>query len=83
MYHSFSLFCFSASYSLIEFEIITFFFFYKTKVLKRIKKIKFDFNQLCNMSEVFQKFLRFRSFVKNQFNCYFNALQCDHGCDFI
>ncbi|GJU33758.1 ribonuclease H-like domain-containing protein [Tanacetum coccineum] len=37
---------------------------------------------LHNKSEVFQKFLHFRSYVNNQFKCDIAAFQCDHGGEF-
>ncbi|GJY78640.1 ribonuclease H-like domain-containing protein [Tanacetum coccineum] len=37
---------------------------------------------LRTKSEVFQKFLHFRSYVNNQFKCDITAFQCDHGGEF-
>ncbi|GJU32872.1 ribonuclease H-like domain-containing protein [Tanacetum coccineum] len=37
---------------------------------------------LRNKSEVFQKFIHFQSYVKNQFKCEIKAFQCDHGGEF-
>ncbi|GJV81664.1 ribonuclease H-like domain-containing protein [Tanacetum coccineum] len=37
---------------------------------------------LRHKSDVFQKFLHFRSYVKNQFKCEIKAFQCDHGGEF-
>ncbi|GJS17818.1 ribonuclease H-like domain-containing protein [Tanacetum coccineum] len=37
---------------------------------------------LRTKSEVFQKFLHFRSYVNNQFNSDVAAFQCDHGSEF-
>ncbi|GJW59700.1 ribonuclease H-like domain-containing protein [Tanacetum coccineum] len=37
---------------------------------------------LRTKSEVFQKFLHFRSYVNNQFKCDIAAFQCDHGGEF-
>ncbi|GKD52205.1 ribonuclease H-like domain-containing protein [Tanacetum coccineum] len=37
---------------------------------------------LRNKSDTLSKFLHFRAFVKNQFNCDIKSLQCDHGGEF-
>lgn len=37
---------------------------------------------LRNKSEVFAKFLHFRAYVKNQFKCEVQSLQCDHGGEY-
>ena len=37
---------------------------------------------LQNKSDALSKFVHFRAFVKNQFNCDIKSLQCDHGGDF-
>ncbi|GJR75693.1 ribonuclease H-like domain-containing protein [Tanacetum coccineum] len=37
---------------------------------------------LRNKSDAFSKFVHFRAFVKNQFNCDIKSLQCDHGGEF-
>jgi hypothetical protein len=37
---------------------------------------------LRNKSDMLSKFIHFRAFVKNQFNCDIKSLQCDHGGEF-
>ncbi|GJR57528.1 ribonuclease H-like domain-containing protein [Tanacetum coccineum] len=37
---------------------------------------------LRNKSDTLSKFIHFRAFVKNQFNCDIKSLQCDHGGEF-
>ncbi|PWA88754.1 ribonuclease H-like domain-containing protein [Artemisia annua] len=37
---------------------------------------------LRNKSDALSKFINFRAFVKNQFNCDIKSLQCDHGGEF-
>ncbi|GJW26670.1 ribonuclease H-like domain-containing protein [Tanacetum coccineum] len=37
---------------------------------------------LRNKSDALSKFVHFRAFVKNQFNCDIKSLQCDHGGEF-